>query len=335
MIFYTYFNVAYLAKGKLMLESLLSVAPTAKVFVYAMDPKTNEYLQSWKQNRVNIVNFENEILPLPEIAEIRKTREGKSFFWSLTPILAEETLKRVSENAAITYIDADLYFYSNPAPLLEGENWDCLISPHFYGPSCQPLEVTHGKYCVQFMSFRNNANGKSILRWWKEQVLESCEPVPKNGKFGDQKYVDEFQSRFERVTEIEHPGAGLASWNLDRILVVADNRALRVVDNFRKELEPQPLVFAHFHGMKVYGINKVRLIDEDSPLPEAAKKFVYTPYARKLLRLSSTLATLGLMPNPENFWIEQKRILKRIRRESSGSLSYAWQLLKRHWNTSL
>ena len=83
------------------------------------------------------------------------------------------------------------------------------ISEHFHN------ETIGGKYCVQFMYFRNDIEGRKCLKWWKERCIEWCYARYEDGKYGDQKYLDSFPLLFENVYIIKNRGVGIAPWNMN------------------------------------------------------------------------------------------------------------------------
>jgi hypothetical protein len=57
----------------------------------------------------------------------------------------------------IIYLDADLYFFNDPKILIkELGNDDLLITEHRYTKKYDQ-SFNSGKYCVQFMIFKNNS----------------------------------------------------------------------------------------------------------------------------------------------------------------------------------
>ena len=131
-----------------------------------------------------------------------------------------------------------------------------LITPHNYAAEYSHLEVS-GIYCVQFVTFRRDKWGTTALDWWRDRCIEWCFGRLEDGKFGDQKYLDDWPERFEGVHVLRHPGAGLAPWSATRF-VVRDGPDGVTVDGV-------PLVFFHFH--------QVDLLDRGLwPVPACARR---------------------------------------------------------------
>jgi hypothetical protein len=114
------------------------------------------------------------------------------------------------------------------------------------------------------------------LRWWRQSCLEWCRDVPEEGRYTDQKYLEQFSTRFERVQIADHPGINPAPWNIDNYrFVVGPNKGLLVDD--------KPVIFFHFHGLRrvtsflwysahIYGL----------PPSRDMKTTLYAPYLRDL-----------------------------------------------------
>src|SRR3989337_3868323 len=96
-----------------------------------------------------------------------------------------------------------------------GDN-SILITEHRFSREYRKEEKLNGRYCVQFITFKNDEYGLGALIWWKNQCINWCYNRIENGKFGDQKYLDDWTTRFKKVHVLQHLGCGLAGWNISQ-----------------------------------------------------------------------------------------------------------------------
>ncbi len=120
------------------------------------------------------------------------------------------------------------------------------------------------------------------MRWWKDKCIEWCFNWLEDDKLGDQKYLDDWLTRFpDTVHELEHAGGGVAPWNVQRYLM--DN-----VDGVSTLTELATgkvcnLIFYHFHHLK---FNREAGYFHPSPfytISSRAYEVIYTPYLLSLL----------------------------------------------------
>ncbi len=140
----------------------------------------------------------------------------------------------------ITYLDADLFFFADPKPIFEeiGDRSIAIIG-HRYPPQLHHL-LEFGIYNVGWLSFRRDENGLACLQRWRQQCLEWCYDRAEEGRYADQKYLDDWPESFQSVVVLRHKGANLAPWNL------ANYRIHRAQD--RVWVDDDPLIFYHFQG---------------------------------------------------------------------------------------
>jgi hypothetical protein len=189
---------------------------------------------------------------------------------------------------ACTYIDADMIFYSNPSVLLdEMGNDSILLTEHRYTAE---YDQPNGIYCVQFVCFKNDERGLRALNWWRERCLEWCYARLEDGKFGDQKYLDDWLDRFEGVHVLEHLGGGVAPWNVQQYSI-PDERPFRITETASGR--SYPLVFFHFHGLKFYTNNVVSCSGSLYELDKDVKGKLYFPYIKRLQELERQMASEG------------------------------------------
>jgi hypothetical protein len=190
---------------------------------------------------ISLKDFENQ-----RLLEIKAERNVAEYSWTCASNFIWFLLQKNKEFEMMIYLDADLYFFNDPKILIsELENNDVMITEHRYTKKYDQ-SVTSGKYCVQFMVFKNNSNGLKILDWWRSSCLDWCFDYLDNGRFGDQKYLDDWLTRFNGVYELQHLGGGVAPWNVQQYNFFIKNK--KIFGQTKNSENEWPLVFYHFHS---------------------------------------------------------------------------------------
>jgi FkbM family methyltransferase len=264
----TYFDRNYLFKGLALIESLRKHEKNDyQLFVICLDELTRIILKKLNLPNVTLIpmhEIERRDFPL---LETKKNRSTVEYYWTATPTILLRLLERNPYIDVLTYLDADLYFYSSPNPIFEElGNQSVLIHEHRFSPSLRHLEI-HGKYNVGLLCFRNDANGIVVLNWWRERCIEWCYAHEENGKFADQMYLNDWTKRFNGVAVLQNIGAGVAPWNHEQYAFNADSSGNVLVNG-------KPLIFYHFHSFA--------FVSPDIIIP--AKITVY-PLTKEILRL--------------------------------------------------
>jgi hypothetical protein len=280
--FCTLFNSAYLGRGIVLYESLVKHCPDFHLYVFAFDDKTFEYLSKAGYERltpISLKDFEDE-----ELLRIKPTRSAGEYCWTCTPSTILYCLSKYKlENC--TYLDADMCFYSNPNILIEEMNGNSvLITEHRYTSAYDQAAIS-GKYCVQFITAFNNADGLKVIQWWREQCIKWCYNRVEDGKFGDQKYLDDFQKKFKGVHELQNLGGGLAPWNVQQYnFTQKSGKLIGIEATTQKTFEA---VFFHFHGVKFYDNDIVSFTDSRYDLSKETQELFYKPYVRALIKTAA------------------------------------------------
>ena len=261
-----------------------STKGTAHLYVFAFDDKCYNVLTKMALPNMTVISlseFEDE-----ELLKIKPTRTRGEYCWTCTSSTIYYVIKKLGKSNC-TYIDADMCFYQNPKVLIDEKPSDkhVIITEHRYTPQYDKSKQS-GKYCVQFMYFDDSRESLEVLTWWRERCLEWCYNRHEEGKFGDQKYLDDWTSRFPCVHELKHLGGGLAPWNIQRFSFRQDNRILKGFVEIKKGLNTEggdfDAVFFHYHGVKLYQDNNYILAPKMYILKSNIKTLFYMPYFQKL-----------------------------------------------------
>jgi hypothetical protein len=291
--FCTLFDSNYLTRGLALNESLASSCAAYHLYVVAFDDNCYQYLQ--KANLPNLTPIALKDFEDKDLLRVKPSRSIAEYCWTCTPSIILYCIETY-QLASCTYIDADMIFYDDPAILFQEMNHaSVIITPHRYSRDYDQSK-SHGIYCVEFMYFKNDVHGLTALRWWRDRCIEWCYAYLEDGKFGDQKYLDDWPTRFEGVHVLQHPGGGLAPWNIQQYPLSVKNGKIILLDPGKQQ--SYPLVFFHFHGLKFYTDKKVSCSGSLYELNKNEKGLIYLPYIRKLLLLEKKLYELGIGFNP-------------------------------------
>ena len=293
----TLFDSNYLTRGLAMYESLKKESDEFHLYIFAFDDKSFDLLRKLNLDFVTVVSlqeFEDD-----ELLALKGGRGAGEYCWTCTPSIIKYSIEKYNLESC-TYLDADLYFFSNPSVLIEemGDK-SVLITEHRYTP-IYDQSATSGIYCVQFMTFKNDANGMKVLNWWRESCNAWCYARFEDGKFGDQKYLDDWTTRFEGVHELQHLGGGVAPWNIQQ---------------YKLGEKPFKLVFYHFHNFKFLPDNKLEF--GIYVLEKENLKLLYQPYLKHLSKIQTSLELMGEtydyhgISKPKTDWKTPLRNVKR------------------------
>ena len=271
-----------------MFRSLKRHFPDAELFVFTFDDLAFNILQDLQEPGIIPISLEE--FEDPELLAVKPTRSRGEYCWTSTSSTIQFVIQK-KQKTHCTYLDADLYFYHNPQVLLHELSSDkhVMITAHNYTKNYDQSKVS-GKYCVQFMYFDNSEQASQVLQWWRTRCLEWCYNRIEDGKFGDQKYLDDWTTRFSGVHELINKGGGMAPWNIQQYknfqIKEESLKATYLPDN--KEIQA---VFYHFHGVKFYQNNTFLPAPNTYKISREVKSKIYQPYTLELQALAAELKT--------------------------------------------
>jgi hypothetical protein len=210
----TLFDSNYLVKAVAMHRTLLRHAPDAHLTAFVFDDDAKRILDALDLPQLTVATLAQLEEFDAALLAVKGDRTPTEYCWTSTPVLPLYLFAQRPELDEVTYLDADLGFFADPQLLFDemGDASVC-ITPHRYSPEYAYQEV-NGIYCVQWLTFRRDERGMAALQWWHDRCIEWCYYRLEDGKLGDQKYLDDWPERFEGVHVLEHPGGGLAPWNV-------------------------------------------------------------------------------------------------------------------------
>jgi hypothetical protein len=236
--FVTLFDSQFTPQGLSLHMSMEKYVGEYTLWVLCMDDEVEIILKKLNLPNVKLLLLSN--LETPELKKIKSSRTKAEYCWTLTPFAPRFVFEADCKVLRITYIDADIFFLKNPYPIFKEFNESgkqVLITEHAYAPEYDQ-SITSGKFCVQFITF-NRFGGELVRKWWEDRCIEWCFAYFEDGKFGDQKYLDNWPIKFGSIVHVlKHGSWCLAPWNATRF-------------------EYSEGIFYHFHGLRVLENNKI------------------------------------------------------------------------------
>jgi hypothetical protein len=262
--------------------SLLEHAQPFHLWILCMDELVEQQLRQLALPHVSLIPLQE--VETDALLGVKNGRTRGEYCWTLTPFTPQFVFDRDQAVKRVTYLDADLFFFDSPNILLkelEESGKDVLITEHAYAPEYDQT-VTSGRFCVQFMTFRRTVGGLKVMEWWQERCLEWCFNRVEEGKFGDQKYLDDWPERFaSEVHVLRQVEKTLAPWNVKYL-----------TQNQPNDFKP---VMYHFHSLRLVSPRRVLLylgyrIDNKGGI-------LYAEYIRAL-KISRAILKKNSIPMP-------------------------------------
>lgn len=286
----TLFNVNYLDKGLALYESLERVSNNFVLYVLAMDDRCYEILKDLNLKSlvpIKLSDFENE-----ELLKVKPTRTVGEYCWTCSSNLIRYVLDTYQPDYC-TYIDADLFFYSDPYQIIEEmklKGASVQVIGHRFNKREEKIRsFIVGKYCVEFNTFKNDEKGNELLNIWCKQCLDYCKIDGDGVHWADQKYLDKWCADYDFCIETEHLGAGVAPWNISQYKLVESNGQNIMVEVGNQQY---PMLFYHFENLQYHDRNNVKInVYHQWGLDDKLVKELYYPYLKVLDKFKDLISS--------------------------------------------
>jgi hypothetical protein len=299
----TLFDSAFLPQGLALHASMRRHAGAFTLWVLCMDEEVKATLDAMAIPSLKTIRLGD--VETQELLAIKGGRNRAEYCWTLTPFTPKIVFDRDPQAQRVTYVDADMYLLKSPAPIFDefrASGKAVMITDHAYDAEYD-ASATSGQYCVQFMTFvRGSSEG--VRQWWQDRCVEWCFDRIEDGKLGDQKYLDDWPSRFpESVHVLSQIDVLLAPWNARRF--------------------PYSRAIAwHFQGFRLLGNNRA-LLHRGYSVPDIVDQMVYAPYMQELKNI------LGILDKPivqnltkRGFVLRAKYVARNVRKLIRGLGEY-------------
>lgn len=281
--FCTYFDRNYLPQALSLYNSLEKSCPDFMLYTICLDDDSYQILSILTYPKMTLIKLAEIELKYPDLLFAKSNRSKVEYYFTLSPAMPLYIFEVYSPKL-LTYLDADLFFFSDPKPIFE-EMGSCSIAIiehklHSYFSSM----FVYGRFNVGWISFRNDEEGMACLKYWNQQCLEWCYKRLENGKFADQKYLDYWPNLYKNLKIINHKGANVAPWNLGNYNVKMRGDSILI--------DEQVLIFFHFHGLKKYLPNIYSVGYRITKVNHVSRLKIYNTYITNLLENSRMVNTI-------------------------------------------
>ena len=236
--FVTHSDHRYLPKALALHSSLKRHHPSFVLWLVCTSPEAEEQLRAVADETLRMVPLRDVETAYPQLLQAKTNRSTVEYYYTLSPAILRYVLQRPECGEMVTYLDADMLFFSSPERVFDALGESSIgITPHNFSFFVQHARKG-GEYNVGWVTFRKDENGIACLQWWFDRCIEWCYQRYEDGKYADQGYLNWFPELFRGVKVLDDPGFNLAPWNLANYRIEGDRDRVLV--------DGQPLVFFHY-----------------------------------------------------------------------------------------
>ena len=261
-----------LPRGLALHQSLVQHAGDFELTILVLDKDSFETLREQNLPRIRLLTLVELTAAHPALEAARGDRTAAEFRMTCKPWLLLTLLAGVPAGAHLTFLDASLRLFSSP------QSWDTEISQSSVAIAANAFPVAlaglarYGKFNSSWVTLRHDETGLTCARHWAAQCAEWCFAELESERFGDQKYLDAWPSRYSRLAVLAQPGLLAAPWHWQSGALTAGAKGLM--------LARHPLVCCDFRELAPLGgaLYDAQLHRYGLTLAPEVREQIYRPY---------------------------------------------------------
>ena len=314
--FCTLFDHNYLTRPLVLFDSILEQTQAFRFYTLCTSNRAFKEIERLAEKYPQFVALDLEQLEsrYPELLEAKANRSPIEYYFTLSPVLPLHVMD-VFQPDVVTYLDADLCFYSHPGILFDelGEN-SSLLTEHRFSRNIAHF-IKWGRFNVQYESFRNDQQGRACITRWRDQCLDWCYDRVDGNRFADQGYLDEWSDLYSKLVVSQRKTAGVALWNVSDVEIGLSH------DKANFTIDGEPLVFFHFHSFK-HLYKSLFVCDFSEYKVDPRKPLLMAVYQDYIRRLNGVAEKYGVDPRHTfaNYRSRVPVILQLLKQAIKGNL---------------
>jgi len=274
----TLFDHRYLSRGLVMIESARSQGWSDDIWVLCLSPQCERALAALALDKVHPLPLTALEQHIPALLNAKEDRSPVEYYFTCMAALHRFLFDTLPQVECTMYVDADIRFFASPARVFEAiGDAPVAITPHNFPDLIRDGLTKFGLYNAGWSAFGRSPEGQACLNWWLARSLEWCLDNVEGDRYANQGYLMRFQDIAPNTRILTQKGFNCAPWNIGGYHVHRQDGHLKVDDD--------PLVFFHFHGVKLhyhyFYFDSHR--DYRAPKSRLVRNEIYKPYVRELL----------------------------------------------------
>jgi hypothetical protein len=269
-----------------------------------MDEESHSKMTELNLSSVIVIKYSELEAHDSGLFKIKSTRSLVEYYFTCTPAICNYVFDFFQDIDLLTYLDADLFFFSSPEIIFEeiGDKSIAIVEHRFSRFGRKFIKL--GVYNVAWISFRRDEQGLDCLSEYRKQCLDWCYDYLDGDKYADQKYLDKWPEKYSNLKVIQNKGVNLACWNIGNYRIEKKDNVIYAGND--------ALVFYHFAGFKQLnpGFYTTSISSYFVRLNKITKLDIYTVYITKLMLNSVSQDITKKTINPKNLKFSLRKSIK-------------------------
>jgi hypothetical protein len=252
-------SLNYFAQTKSLAESIRKYTKNVDFYVLIADKIYDDTIKEKIEASDSITGiFYVDDLFINNVVELEFKYDIVELNTALKPFFLEFLLDQFHYDSVV-YIDPDIMLYSNLDELfMLQETNSIILTPHLLDNTKNDRQIidflSYGIYNLGFISINNDINGRKLLSWWQNKLIDYCYLDLDHSLAWDQKWMDFAPAFFDSVYILKNPGYNFAYWNMNERAVTKNQNVFYVNSAYK-------LIFVHFSHYKPQFKNEIAHIE--------------------------------------------------------------------------
>jgi hypothetical protein len=273
------FSGAYCYQGLVLYNSIKKLDNSFTMFYVCLDNLAYKILSGLSLKNLQVIKVETIEDYFPELKLAKQDRAIHEYAWTIKSSEILYIFENFEKVDRIIWLDGDTEMLSNTEAIFdEWGNDSIILTEQYYTGHHEPLIKTYGRFQAGFVGFCKDNEGLKALRWWRTKCIEWCYSKFEDGRWADQKYLDNIPELFQNICVVKSLGINMTPFILYR-LNFEQEKYLEINED-EILINNTKLILYHYYGFKYLYDSTYDLCTYWMKFTRNSIEYLYVPYIK-------------------------------------------------------